>query len=310
MSTHTLTWTDTAPPELTGGAVTVGNFDGVHRGHQELIRTARQAAHRMSGPVVAVTFHPPPAALLYPKPEKAIPLTTLEDRARLLVESGADHVVVLNTNAELLSLSPEAFFEDVIVRLLDAQALVEGYNFRFGRARRGDTALIRVLCTAAGISFDEVPALTIGEDVVSSSRIRETLNAGAVAEASELLGRPYRITGRVVTGAQRGRTLGFPTANLDGVPTLVPAVGVYAVWVHVDGKRYRGAVNIGPNPTFGEKARKIEVHLLDFSGDLYDHTVSLDFVARLRDTRPFAGVEELVQQLQQDVLAARAALSE
>ncbi|MCZ2341863.1 MAG: bifunctional riboflavin kinase/FAD synthetase [Bacteroidales bacterium] len=310
MTTHAMTWTDPLPPELTGGAVTVGNFDGVHRGHQELIRTARQAANRIGGPVVAVTFYPPPAAVLYPKPEKAIPLTTLEDRARLLVEAGADHVVVLNTDAGLLSLSPEAFFEDVILHLFNARAMVEGYNFRFGRGRCGDTQLIRTLCDRVGLSFAEVPAWNIAGAPVSSSRIRDTLNAGAVAEATRLLGRPYRITGKVVTGAQRGRTLGFPTANIDGVPTLVPAVGVYAVRVCVRGEYHLGAANIGPNPTFGETARKIEVHLLDFAGDLYEQPLSLDFVARLRDTRPFAGVDELVHQLQQDVLAARAVLSE
>jgi riboflavin kinase/FMN adenylyltransferase len=310
MATYTLTWTDSPPPELTGGAVTVGNFDGVHRGHQELVRTAHRAAERFGGPVVAVTFNPPPAAILYPQPEKAIPLTILEDRARLLVESGADHVAVLHTSAGLLSLSPEAFFEDVIVHLFGAKAVVEGYNFRFGRSRSGDTTLLRNLCGTAGIAFAEVPALNIAGDVVSSSRIRAALNAGAVAEAANLLGRPYRITGRVVPGAKRGRTIGFPTANIDGVPTLVPAVGVYVVRAFVNGQPHPAAANIGPNPTFDESARKIEVHLLDFTGDLYEQTIAVDFVARLRDTRPFAGVDELVQQLKQDVLAARAALTE
>ena len=308
MATLSLAWTDHPPPEFTGGAVTVGNFDGVHRGHRELVAAAKRWAGRVDGPAVAVTFDPPPAALLRPRPDKAVPLTTFAGRADLLHAAGADHVVVLKTDAGLLSLSPEAFFEDVVRGLFRAKAVVEGYSFRFGRARAGDTATLRGLCEASGIAFEEVPALVVGGEPVSSSRVRAALETGDVTAAADLLGRPYHIAGTVVTGAQRGRTIGFPTANLDGVATLLPKEGVYAVRARVGETAYPAAANVGSNPTFGEHARKIEVHLIGFAGDLYGRDLRAEFAARLRDTRPFASVAELTAQLAADVEAARRAV--
>lgn len=305
MATLLLPWMSHPPTEFTGGAITIGNFDGVHRGHRELIAAARRGSEKVSGPVVAVTFDPPPAALLHPSPDKAVPLTTIADRADLLHAAGADHVVVLRTDAGLLSLSPEAFFEDVILGLFRAKAVVEGYNFRFGRGRRGDVASLGKLCAVAGISFEEVPSLLEGSDPVSSSRVRAALEAGNVAEAAAMLGRPYSITGTVILGAQRGRTIGFPTANLGGVGTLLPKEGVYAVRAHVEGLSYPAAANIGPNPTFGEHTRKIEIHLIGFTGDVYGQPARAEFVARLRDVRPFASVAELTTQLAQDIVEAQ-----
>jgi riboflavin kinase/FMN adenylyltransferase len=309
MAVLSLAWTEHPPPELTGGAVTVGNFDGVHRGHRELVAAARRWADRLGGPAVAVTFDPPPAALLYPRPDKAVPLTTLAVRSALLHAAGADHVVILKTDAGLLSLSPEAFFEDVLLGLFRARAVVEGYSFRFGRGRAGDVGTLRELCTRAGVAFEEVPPLVVGGEPVSSSRVRAALVAGDVARAAELLGRPYRISGTVAAGAKRGRTIGFPTANLEGVATLVPAVGVYAVRAAVGGATHPAAANVGPNPTFGDNARKIEVHLIDYAGDLYGAELTAEFVARLRDTRPFASAADLAQQLRHDVEAAKALCS-
>ncbi len=309
MAVLSLAWTEHPPPELTGGAVTVGNFDGVHRGHRELVAAAKRWADRLGGPAVAVTFDPPPAALLRPRPDKAVPLTTLADRADLLRAAGADHVVVLKTDAGLLSLSPEAFVEDVLTRLFRARVVVEGANFRFGRGRAGDTNTLRELCAKAGVAFEEVPPVVVGGEPVSSSRVRAALVAGDVGQAAELLGRPYRIAGTVVAGAKRGRTIGFPTANLEGVRTLVPGVGVYAVRAVVDGVSHPAAANVGPNPTFGEDARKIEVHLIGFDGDLYDKGLAAEFVARLRDTRPFASAAELSEQLKRDVETAKRVLS-
>jgi len=308
MATLSLTWTEHPPTEFTGGAVTVGNFDGVHRGHQALVAAARRWADRVGGPCVVVTFDPPPAALLHPRPDKAIPLTTYAERAELLHASGADHVVTLKTDAGLLSLSPEAFFEDVLLGLFRAKAVVEGYNFRFGRGRAGDTTTLRELCAKSGLAFEEVASLMVAGEAVSSSRVRTALNDGDVATATELLGRAYRIAGTVVSGARRGRTIGFPTANLDNVPTLLPKEGVYAVRAIVSGTGYPAAANIGPNPTFGDDARKIEVHLIDFNGDLYGTQLAVEFVARLRDTKSFANVDELVDQLHRDVSAAKAIL--
>lgn len=217
---------------------------------------------------------------------------------------------MLNTGPALLALSPEAFFEDVVARQLGARAVVEGYNFRFGRGRAGTNDTLRTLCDAAGLAFAEVPPLALGGEPVSSSRVRAALVSGDVAQAATLLNRNYRITGTVVTGAKRGRTIGFPTANLGDVPTVLPGNGVYAVRATVDGRTWPAAANVGPNPTFGEDARKIEVYLIDFTGDAYGALMEVEFVAQLRDTRPFNGVNELVAQLKLDIEQAKRVLSE
>ncbi|MBX9578950.1 MAG: bifunctional riboflavin kinase/FAD synthetase [Gemmataceae bacterium] len=308
MPTTGLDWTADPPPGFAGGAVTVGNFDGVHRGHRELVAAAARWAKQVGGPAVAVTFDPPPYQVLVPDAPARAPLTTLADRADLLHAAGADRVVVLRTTDELLGLTPEEFVARVLVRLLGARAVVEGYDFRFGRGRAGDTAALRGLCDAAGLGFEEVPPLNDGGEPVSSSRVRAALLAGDVAAAAGLLGRPYRIAGTVVGGARRGRTIGFPTANLADVPTVVPGTGVYAVRATADGVVWPAAANVGPNPTFSEDGRKIEVHLIGFAGDLYGRPLAAEFVDKLRDTRPFAGVNELIEQLRRDVEAAKTAL--
>jgi riboflavin kinase / FMN adenylyltransferase len=198
----------------------------------------------------------------------------------------------------------------VLLRQFAAKAVVEGYDFRFGHRRAGDNALLRDLCRRHGLAFQEVlPTTAADGTAVSSSRVRAALTAGDVAAAAELLGRRYRIAGEVITGAKRGRTIGFPTANLGGVETLVPRVGVYAVRAEVSGQAWPAAANVGPNPTFGEDARKIEVHLIEFAGDLYGQRLAVEFVARLRETKPFAGPAELSEQLKRDIGAAKRVLS-
>jgi riboflavin kinase/FMN adenylyltransferase len=311
MGTVPLDWSEHAPAEARGGAVTVGNFDGVHLGHRALVAAARRHADRLGGPAVAVTFDPPPHVVLHPDPgPPRPPLTTLADRADLLHAAGADHVVIVRTVPALLALSPEAFFEDVLVRQLGARAVVEGYDFRFGRGRAGTNDTLRELCAAAKMTFEEVGPVRHRDEPVSSSRVRAAIVGGDVARAADLLGRPYRVAGTVVTGAKRGRTIGFPTANLGGVPTVLPGNGVYAVRAAVGVAAWPAAANVGPNPTFGEHARKVEVHLIGFSGDVYGEPLAVEFVARLRDTRPFAGVDELVGQLNQDIEHAKRVLGD
>jgi riboflavin kinase/FMN adenylyltransferase len=304
MSTVTLDWSAYPPPEFRNGAVTIGNFDGVHLGHRALIAAVRTRADQISGPVLAVTFDPPPHEVLFPGPIRP-PLTTLPDRAELLHGAGADDVVILRTSPALLALSPEAFFEDVLLRQIGARAIVEGYDFRFGRSRTGNNDTLRKLCAGIGLAFEEVPQLMYQGAPASSSRVRTSILKGDVGVAAELLARAYSITGKVITGAKRGRTIGFPTANLGDIPTVLPGNGVFAVRAMAEGKSYPAAANIGPNPTFGEDAQKIEVHLIGFSGDLYGKLLTVEFIARLRDIRPFAGVPELVEQLKRDVEEAR-----
>lgn len=294
---------DTPSENVRGGVVAVGNFDGVHRGHAALIAAAGELAGRDT-PVVAVTFDPHPLSVLDPERFQP-PLTTVPERANLLQSVGADHVVVLQTTRDLLRLTPDAFFGRILRGALAARGMVEGFNFRFGRDRAGSNETLRALCRQAGVEFREVPPFALGGRPVSSSRVREALLSGDLRETTELLGRPYRVSGTVVAGARRGRTIGFPTANLDGVATLLPANGVYAVRAHAQAGQFTGAAHIGPNATFGEQARKLEVHLLDFASDLYGQTLSVDFVGRIRGTEKFSTVEALIRQMNRDVAEAR-----
>lgn len=278
----------------------VGNFDGVHLGHAHLLQTLRKQAR----PAVVLSFDPHPLQLLAPERFQPL-LNTPEDRVANLLETGADHVVLLRTTTELLRLTPEEFFERIVQRGFAPKAMVEGFNFRFGRDRAGDTNLLERLCRQAGIAFTLVPPFELESVPVSSSRVRTALLNRDVVEAARLMGRRNRISGVVGTGQRRGRTLGFPTANLEHVSTLIPGDGVYAVRVDLDGKPWSAAANVGPNPTFGENVRKIEVHLIDFAGDLYGKTLSVTFLQCLRGTRSFSGPNELIEQLRRDVDQAR-----
>ncbi len=304
MAVEILNWEETFPAACRGGAAAIGNFDGVHRGHLALVGELVRQARRVSGPAVAVTVDPHPLRLRRPERYQPV-LTTPADRAALLEAHGADHVVILRTTPALLALRAKEFFEQVIRQRLGARALVEGPNFGFGRAREGDVNTLAGLCREAGLGLVVVPPLEWGGRIVASSRVREALGRGAVREAAELLDRPYRLRGTVGTGKRRGHTLGFPTANLEDVPTLVPADGVYAVRAYRGGASWPAAANIGPNPTFGEQSRKVEVHLIGFTGELVGNELAVDFIDRLRDTRPFPGVNELVEQLRRDVARAQ-----
>jgi riboflavin kinase / FMN adenylyltransferase len=293
-----------APAACRAGVLTLGNFDGVHRGHQALITESVRQARAVGSPAVAVTFDPHPLQLLRPAAFQPV-LTTIEHRAELLHAAGADHVLILQTTPAMLQLSAHAFFAQVVQRGMQARALVEGYNFAFGKGREGTPDVLRHLCTTAGIPLTLVPPQEALGKPASSSRVRDELLAGRLDIVQALLGRPYRIAGTVVVGQRRGQRLGFPTANLDHVQTLIPGNGVYAVRVMRDGSTWPAAANVGPNPTFGEDARKIEVHLIGFAGDLYGQPMTIDFLAKIRDVRSFANVEELVAQVRTDVERAK-----
>jgi riboflavin kinase/FMN adenylyltransferase len=296
---------DAAFPDVCrGGAVTVGNFDGVHLGHQALLVETMKQAAAPDGPALAVTFDPHPQQLL--RPEAFQPtLTTVEHRAELLASHGVDHVVVLRISPAFLQIGAVDFFNRLLREALQARAVVEGFNFGFGRKREGTTELLQALGQEAGMRVILVKARELDGKPVSTSRVRGELTAGNVAGARRLMGRPYRLIGVVGSGQRRGQTLGFPTANLQRVTTLAPAVGVYAVRVLHEGRTWPGAANVGPNPTFGEDAAKLEVHLIGFQGNLYDNVLMVDFYDKIRDTRPFSGPAELVEQLRRDVERAK-----
>ncbi len=290
------------PETCRGGAVAIGNFDGVHRGHARLAERLVRHAREIPGPAVVFTFEPHPVRLLRPHLAPP-PLTWTERKALLLGELGVDALVAYPTDEALLSLRPDEFFQRIVIECLAARVLVEGPNFFFGRDRSGNVETLQRLCTAAGCELEVVEPVVRGDTTISSSRIRQLLAAGRVDEATEMLTRPYRIRGLVTHGARRGSQLGFPTANLDAVDTLIPSEGVYAGWGHTVAGRWPAAINIGPNPTFQERAMKLEVHLIGFSGSLYGEPLEVDFLARLRDIQTFAGVDQLKLQLQADLAA-------
>src|SRR5262245_10395536 len=254
MSFFRFSLAEAAPPSCRGGVVTIGNFDGVHLGHQALVAESKRQAKALGGPAVAVTFDPHPLKLLRPEAFQPL-LTTIDHRAEWLHKSGADHVVALATSPALLALSAREFFERIVVADLDARSLVEGFNFFFGKGREGDLDTLRQFAHEAGRKLTVMPPVALDGRPVSSSRVRDELLAGRAEAATKLLGRPYRIAGVVATGQRRGQTLGFPTANLHGVETIIPGNGVYVVQVWLGGLAHPAAANVGPNPTFGEQER-------------------------------------------------------
>ena len=266
----------------------------------------RALADRDSVPAVVLTFDPHPLALL--RPSHVPPsLTTLEQKAELLAQAGATCVLAYPTDRKLLQLTPVEFFDAVVVAELRARGIVEGPNFCFGKDRKGDIGTLRELCQSRGVMLDVVEPVG-GEAMVSSSTIRSLIDGGRMAEAVALLGHPYTLRGQVTSGARRGRTIGFPTANLVKIETLLPGDGVYGGIAHVESGSFAAAISVGPNPTFGETSRKVEVHLIEFSGDLYGSWLDVDCIERIRDNRRFESREELIAQITRDVAIARALL--
>ena len=292
------------PDSVRRGAVAIGNFDGVHRGHARIVERLLAQARRVGGPAVVFTFDPHPVRLLRPQ-HAPPPLTWTDRKAELLAELGVDTTIAYPTDEALLQLTPAEFFANIITTALDAKAMVEGTNFFFGQRRSGTIEVLRQLCESKGISLEVVEPLVIDGEPVSSSRARTLIAAGDIDQANRLLSRPYRIRGMVRHGAARGAKIGFPTANVDAIDTLLPGHGVYAGRAEHAGAVWPAAINIGGNPTFGEPAIKVEVHLIGFHDSLYGLPLEVDFLGRLRDIVQFAGVDELKAQLARDVAAAQ-----
>lgn len=295
---------DEIPAHCRGGALTIGNFDGVHRGHVRIIEQLKQWAIALDGPAVVFTFDPHPVRIL--RPEMApVPLTWIDRKTDLLSECGVDAVVAYPTDRALLDLSYEEFFDRIVRTQMNAKAMVEGPNFCFGRGREGTIEQLQALCTRHAIELSIVEPLLEGSSYISSSRIRELVKNGEIDAAAKLLTHPYRIRGMVTHGQARGSELGFPTANLEAVDTLVPGFGIYAGRAYLDHRLHWAAIHIGPNPTFGERMTKVEIHILDFGESLYGQVLEVDFVRRLRDIRQFDSAESLRQQVEQDVALTR-----
>jgi riboflavin kinase/FMN adenylyltransferase len=288
--------------------LSVGNYDGLHLGHRHLLEQLVKTARARSAPACVYTFDPPPRVVLAPKQHQPR-IQSWPDKVRILGELGVDQVIVERFSSAFSQHPPEWFASEVLGRRIQPQAMVLGYDFRFGRARAGDVHALRRLLP--DLPIEQVDALMIDGQAVSSSGIRRLVAQGEVAAARRLLGLEHRIRGTVVGGDQRGRTIGFPTANLDSDAQLLPRHGVYAVRARANGGLWHpGVANLGERPTFDGRRFLIEVHLLDFSGDLYGSELEVGFVARLRDEQRFDGPDALTAQIRADVVAARTRLDE
>jgi riboflavin kinase / FMN adenylyltransferase len=285
---------------------TIGAFDGIHRGHQQLIGQVVDRARYLGVESLCVTFDPHPDVVLYPERR----LTYLSDRAekeRLLAELGVDHVRVFEFTRELSMLRPDEFLA-LIEERCDLAELWVGTDFALGRGRSGTIAALAELGRVDGFALHVVPPQKVDREIISSTAIRNLLAQGEIRHANRLLGRRYRITGPVVQGAQRGRTLGFPTANVTPGPRrTLPGDGVYAALVPLDGFERRAVVNLGSRPTFAEDERLLECHVLDYAGDLYGRELAVEFVDRIREVRRFESIDALRAQIARDADTARTA---
>jgi len=292
-----------------GSCVTIGNFDGVHLGHQKLIaRNVQKAATRRMKSVV-VTFCPHPLHVLV-GPNTPPFITLREQKLDILESLGVDLTLLLNFTRQMAGLAPETFIKTYLLDWLNIKELVIGYDYSFGKGRKGNYALLKEMGDRYGYRVEQLGPLILEDAIVSSTRIRDLIRAGKVWEARALMGRFYAVRGQVVQGKNRGgRLLGFPTANLKLENELTPETGVYAIWVQIDGEIFPAVANIGYSPTFGNKEITVEAHILDFDRDVYDHDLRLHFVQRLRPEKKFSGLDELIARIREDVSLARQILA-
>jgi len=295
--------------EFKDPVVTIGNFDGVHLGHQKIFRKVIEAA-RGGGTSMVLTFDPHPLKVIAPDRRLKL-LTPLDEKIRLIEMTGVEVFLCIDFDREFAKMDPEDFVRGVLVERLGVKHVIVGHNYRFGRGKKGTTDLLRRRGRKYGFRVNVVRNRRISGYTVSSSRIRQLLLWGRVCEAATLLGRPYSIHGRVITGAGRGASiLGIPTANIETPNELAPREGVYAVKVKIDGKVYDGVANIGKNPTFGGGELSYEAHLFDFNGDLLGKDIRLFFIDRIRGERTFPGPDALKREINKDIETARLILKE
>lgn len=294
-------------PLVSSSVVTMGNFDGVHLGHQELLRKAVGRAKELGLPSIALSFYPHPLKVL--NPSKAPPmLLPLDEKAKLFESFGLDYFLCIRFTQDFASLKAFAFVKEVLVESLGVKEVFIGGDFRFGRGREGDVRYLKDVGSRFDFFVRVVEPVVVEGQLVSSTRIRRLLIGGDVQGAWKLLGRPYKLIGKVVKGVGRGRKLGFPTANLDPENEVIPKEGVYSVGVELGDKVYPGAMSIGYNPTFnGEKDKKIEVYIIDFCNNLYNKRIGVLLFNRIRDEKKFSSPDLLSQQIKRDVEEARVA---
>lgn len=287
--------------------VTIGNFDGVHKGHHALMDAVKSKAREIGGTATAITFEPHPLKVL--RNGSSPPLITLYEQKKELIEaSGIDVLICIDFTNEFAELDPEYFLEKILVEKIGMKAIVAGKDYAFGKNRKGDIKFLKEMGGKLGyqVILPEWIECTHEGQRISSTRVRETVMAGDVERASSMLGRFYQIRGEVVRGRNRGgKLLGFPTANILFQDELCPKYGVYAVTAEIDGDVFGGVANIGVSPTFGDDMFTAEVHLFDFASDIYGKRIKVNFIARLRDEKKFSGLDELSAQIKKDAGTAR-----
>ncbi len=294
------------PRDGRGTVATVGTFDGVHRGHWAVLEEIGRRAEGSDRRSALITFHPHPLSVVRPDSAPQL-LTTPDEKKEILAESSLDYAVFVPFTEALRQYSPRRFVEEILVGRIGVDELVIGYDHGFGRGRSGDVSTLVDIGAELGFKVDVVPPVDLDAAPISSTRIRTAVAAGDMGAAGDGLGRPYSLVGFVVRGDGRGRTLGFPTANLEvrDPSKLVPPPGIYAVWGVLRHGRVAGALHIGPRPTFPGATPTIELHLMDYEGDLYGERIRVDFVEHLRPVLPFDSVTALVEQMKADVAQAR-----
>ena len=308
---HYLTDESGLPPHVNGTVITVGTFDGVHRGHRDVVERLVDRSRVLKIPSVLVTFEPHPLEIVNPAAAPLL-LTTHYEKEEVLAETGIDYMAVVPFTSRLASYSAEDFVELILRRCFRMRELLIGYDHGFGRQRAGNVDVLKMLGERDGFRVDVVaPVSTADGHSVSSTSIRRAVAGGDLVRAAQSLGRLYSVSGKVVEGSKRGRTIGFPTLNLGAPPRrkLLPPEGVYAVRVQTPRGPVGGMMNLGPRPTFGDTETSLEAHLFDTAADFYGAQVRIDFVARLRETRKFASAEQLSKQLAHDERDARSALT-
>jgi len=294
---------------FTNSVITLGNFDGIHLGHQELVRMVMKRAQEIKGQSMVVTFRPHPLKVL--APEKCPPLISIyEEKIELFKKLGIDVLVKIPFSHHFAEMSPREFVKKILCDLLGTKEIFVGCNYRFGKGREGTTQTLRMMGEEFGFRVNEVKQIFLKSEVISSTKIRQLLTAGEVEHAAELLGRPYAITGIVIKGDSRGKTLGFPTANIASKHAIIPANGVYAVKLSARDTCHDGVVNIGLRPTFDTKSLAIEVHVFDFNEDLYGEEVTIYFIKKLRQEKKFDSADTLIAQITKDIDEAKTVLAE
>lgn len=293
------------PAGLRGAVVTIGNFDGVHLGHQYIFRRLIAEARREQRPAVVISFDPHPKSVLHPERRPFYLITSLEEKIRHISNLGIDALILIPFSLDYARTTAEEFVFGFLWERLRIRKILIGQDYTFGRGKEGNEAYLTASGGRLGFEVEVLSACKVGDTTISSTRIRKALLAGDVRHAASLLGRPYNLAGEVISGRHRGVNLGYPTANIRPDKELIPPNGVYAVHVILEGNRHQGALNIGFNPTFADRKRSIEVHIFDFNENIYGRRLDLLFVERLREEVRFASPGELIAQIDRDIARVR-----